>query len=314
MKSSANKDGANDRKRKPGQAFNAEFIQKLEKIRFVFKKLYLTGTVGERVMRQKGGRIEFAGHRDYSPGDEIRYLDWNAYARSEKLFIKEFAREESVPVYIIIDISASMMAGKIDFARQLAIALGYIGLISAQPVRLFAFTNDNLHASRAFDSDKELHEMMNFYRQFEPSGQTDLFYALSKFDKLAAKKGFLIMLSDLFENLPAGREGFDKDCRRILERLVSRGFLINIMHVSSGFDEIPRSDALYKLRDSESGEEKVVWVDNDALANYQHALLNFSEEWNTFCRKHNIKYFYLDTRLPIEDVIFKMLRQGELLR
>jgi uncharacterized protein (DUF58 family) len=295
--------------------FPEDFIRKLEKLRFVVKKMLFSGTVGEKTMKQKGGRIEFAGHREYTHGDETRYIDWNAFARLERLYIKEFAREESVPLHILLDISASMLSGelgingisKIDYAKQLVVAFGYIGLITGQPVRFFAFSNNSFYTSQIFESDKQLFEMMDFLRRLETSGQTDFYDAFTKFDRATTKKGFLIFLSDLFENS-------GKDSRKILERLNGRGFMINIMHISSGLDELSLLRGLYRLRDSESGEERVVWVDDRISSVYKRTFLSFSEEWNSFCLKHNMKYFYLNTRTPMEDVVFRLLRKRELLK
>ncbi|MFH1230549.1 MAG: DUF58 domain-containing protein [Planctomycetota bacterium] len=304
--------------------FSEEFIKKLEKLRFVVKKILFSGTVGEQIMRQKGGRLEFAGHRDYTHGDETRYIDWNAFARLERLYIKEFSQEQSIPLYILLDISTSMLStniqrparllrsggdviSKIDYAKQLAVVIGYIGLITGQPVRLFTFSQDSFHTSEIFESDKQLFEMMTFLRKLRAVGQTNIYDACTRFDKIINKKGFFILLSDLFENR-------GEDSHQILERLNSRGFIINIMHIFSGFDEIPRLSGLYKLRDLESGEEKVVWIDNKTISTYQHTFSSFSEGWNSFCLKHNIKYFYLNTRTSLEDVVFRLLRQRGLLR
>lgn len=315
--------------------FSEEFIKKLEKLRFIVKKILFSGTVGEQIMRQKGGRLEFAGHRDYTPGDETRYIDWNAFARLERLYIKEFSQEKSIPLYILLDISISMLSSniqiparlddasrsggparlrsggdvisKIDYVRQLAAALGYIGLITGQPVRLFASSHNSFYKSKIFESDKQLFEMMTFLRKLKAEGQTNIYDACTKFDKTINKKGFFILLSDLFENR-------GEDSHRILERLNNKGFIINIMHISSGFDESPPLSGLYRLRDSESGEEKVVWIDNKTISTYQHTFSSFSEGWNSFCLKHNIKYFYLNTRTSLEDVVFRLLRQRGLLR
>ncbi|MFH0888578.1 MAG: DUF58 domain-containing protein [Planctomycetota bacterium] len=379
--------------------FPEEFIKKLEKLRFVVKKILFSGTVGEQIMSRRGGRLEFTGHRDYTHGDETRYIDWNAFARLERLYIKEFAQEKSVPLYILLDISASMLStniqiparlparktssggdviSKIDYAKQLVAVLGYIGLIIGQPVHLFAFSHNSFHTSGIFKSDKQLFEMMAFLRKLEPIGQTNIYDACIRFDKIINKKGFFILLSDLFENIPARlsvrtdvhpggdtRSGggddshaplertiikdkdddsypersegsqrdsslsLQNDCgqlsnglgspeilllHRILERLNNKGFIINIMHIFSDFDEAPSLNGLYRLRDSESGEEKVIRIDNKTISKYRHIFSSFSEGWNSFCLKHNIKYFHLNTRTPLEDVVFRLLRQRKLLR
>jgi uncharacterized protein (DUF58 family) len=258
-------------------------------------------------MKQRGGRIEFAGHREYSPGDETRYLDWNAFARLERLYVKEFSREETLPLYLLLDISKSMSGGKFDYARQMAAALGFVGLVASQSVRVFAFNSNDFIASKPWRSDKQLFEMLGFLRVLKASGQTGLAPALARFDKTATRRGFLVVLSDLFDSAP-------EDSRKILQRLSRKGFIINIMHLSAGADEMPGDSGLFRLRDSESAEEQTVYLDNKTLEAYRHTFLAFSEDWNNFCLKHEMTYFYLDTIVPIEDVIFRMLRKRELLK
>ena len=294
--------------------FSADFIRKLEQLRFVIKKTLFSGTVGERVMKQKGGRIEFAGHRDYTPGDETRYLDWNAFARLGKLYIKEFSSEQTLPLYLLLDISQSMsgpdetkQAGKMNYCRQMAAALGYVGLVASQPVRLWAFNQRDFIASKPLHSGKQLFEMLTYLKGLKASGQTNLPEALARMDRAVTRKGFVIILSDLFETEP-------ESSRKILQRLSKKGFIINIMHISAGADEMPQASGLFRLRDSESAEEQTVWLDDKTVEAYRHTFLDFSEDWNKFCLKHDMKYFYLDTIVPSEDVIFRMLKKRELLK
>ncbi|MBI5778216.1 MAG: DUF58 domain-containing protein [Planctomycetes bacterium] len=294
--------------------FSAEFIRKLERLRFVIRKSFFSGTIGERMMKQKGGRIEFAGHREYSPGDETRYLDWNAFARLGKLYVKEFSREQTLPLYLMLDISNSMSGpdapkqmSKLDYCCQLAAALGYVGLVASQPVRLWAFNQSNFVASKQMHSDKQLFEMLTYLKELKASGQTSLSDALGRLDRAVTHKGFVIILSDLFEAEP-------ESSRKILQRLSKKGFIINVMHISAGADELPGVNGLVRLHDSESAEEQTVWLDEKTIEIYRQTFLGFSEDWNQFCLKHDMKYFYLDTIVPIEDVIFRMLRKRELLK
>jgi len=215
--------------------FSADFIRKLEQLRFVIRKSLFSGTVGERVMKQKGGRIEFAGHRDYTPGDETRYLDWNAFARLGKLYIKEFSREETLPLYLMLDISNSMsgpdepkQVSKMDYCRQMAAALGYIGLVAAQTVRLWAFNQRDFIASKPMHSDRQLFEMLTYLKGLKALGQTNLPEGLARLDRAVARKGFVIILSDLFESQ-------SEASRKILQRLAKKGFIINIMHHINDF-------------------------------------------------------------------------------
>jgi len=196
---------------------------------------------------------------------------------------------------------------KIDYCRQLAAALGYVGLVASQTVRLWAFNQSDFIASKQLHSDKQLFEMLTYLKGLKASGQTNLPEGLARLDRAVTRKGFVIVLSDLFEME-------SESSRKILQRLSKKGFIINIMHISAGADEMPQANGLFRLRDSESAEEQTVWLDDKTIEIYRHTFLDFSEDWNKFCLKHNMKYFYLDTIVSIEDVIFRMLKKRELLK
>src|SRR5437763_12851122 len=108
-----------------------EFLRKLEQLSIVSKKVFTGQLKGERRSAKRGTSVEFADYRNYTLGDDLRYMDWNTFARLEKLFLKLFIEEEDLHVYTLIDGSQSMAWGapsKFDYGRKLVAALGYIGL------------------------------------------------------------------------------------------------------------------------------------------------------------------------------------------
>src|SRR3954467_12938290 len=117
--------------------FDEGFLRQLERLRVLMKQPARGGLQGGRRSVKRGQSVEFADYRDYSLGDDLRQLDWNVYARLEKLFVKLFVEEEDVTVTFLVDASASMAAGrppKLLFAKRAAAALGYIGLASEDRV------------------------------------------------------------------------------------------------------------------------------------------------------------------------------------
>src|SRR5436309_6958225 len=124
------------------------FLGKLEQLSLVSKKLFAGQLKGEKRSTRRGISVEFADYRDYSAGDDLRYVDWNTYARLEKLFLKLFVEEEDLHVYLLVDASRSMAYGappKFDYARKIAAALGYIGLSNFDRVGATVFTDRMLH-------------------------------------------------------------------------------------------------------------------------------------------------------------------------
>src|ERR1700710_1268831 len=129
--------------RGPGMPlFGSEFMQKLEYLSLVSKRVFRGQLLAQRRTKQLGGGIEFADHREYVPGDDFRYLDWNVYARHDELLLKRFQEEEDLHVYVLLDCSKSMAFGspsKFDYARQVAAAMAYIALADLDRVAVIGF-------------------------------------------------------------------------------------------------------------------------------------------------------------------------------
>ena len=120
------------------ELLSAELLHQLERMELVSRKIFRGRMKGERRSRRKGQSVEFADFRSYVPGDDLRFIDWNLYARLDRLFLKLFLEEEDLHFYALIDASGSMDFGqptKFQYAKQLAAALGFIGLCRADRVR-----------------------------------------------------------------------------------------------------------------------------------------------------------------------------------
>src|SRR5215831_7804015 len=118
-------------------AFDAKFLKTLEALNLLARRTLTGDDRADRLTPRKGASLEFNDYRRYAPGDEIRYIDWNVYARHGSLFVKEFTAEENVHVSLLLDASGSMSFGrpsKFEAARELAAALGYIGLANFDTV------------------------------------------------------------------------------------------------------------------------------------------------------------------------------------
>ena len=127
------------------RSFDSDFLKKLEYLSLVSRRVFRGQLLAQRRTMQLGGGIEFADHREYTPGDDFRYLDWNVFARHDELLLKRFQEEEDLHVYFLLDCSRSMAFGdppKFDYARQVAAALAYIALADLDRVAVVAFAGD----------------------------------------------------------------------------------------------------------------------------------------------------------------------------
>jgi uncharacterized protein (DUF58 family) len=294
--------------------FDKGFLGRLERVKGLLKKVVLSGTAGERVSRQKGGRIEFIDHRAYTPGDEPRYVDWNLFGRTERLFVKEFASEQAAAMYILLDESNSMR-GQLGYVRQLAVVFGYAGLVLGGRVSMAVLpapAGDKIIRSSVFQSEQEINNVIRFMggnRQASEAEakneRTNISIALEEMDKSSGRKGVLIVISDLLE------DNSDKT-KDMLMRLAGKGLDVHIMHITAEREGIPVGTA--QLRDSETGELRLMEVTPAVHAAYQRAVTVFSEDWRHFCLQHNVRYYYIRATMALEDVLLQFLRAGGFLR
>src|SRR5919108_1904491 len=147
-----------------------EFLHRLEQLELVSRKIFLGRMKGERLSKRKGQSVEFADYRNYVIGDDLRFLDWNLFARLDRLFIRLFLEEEDLHFYILIDNSLSMDFGtptKLHYAKQLAAALGFIGLANLDRVVIEAFNERLTQTMPAARGRRSLWRLLDFLGKIE---------------------------------------------------------------------------------------------------------------------------------------------------
>src|SRR5207302_10151952 len=145
-------------------------LERREQLELVSRKIFLGRMKGERRSKKKGQSVEFADYRNYVIGDDLRFLDWNLFARLEKLFIRLFMEEEDLHFYVLIDNSLSMDFGnptKLHYAKQVAAALGFIGLVNMDRVVVEAFNNRLTQTMPAARGRRSLWRLMDFLQKIE---------------------------------------------------------------------------------------------------------------------------------------------------
>src|SRR5437899_8094015 len=154
-----------------------EFLARLEQLELVSRKIFLGRMKGERRSKRRGQSVEFADYRNYVVGDDLRFLDWNLFARLERLFIRLFMEEEDLHFYVLIDNSLSMDFGtpsKLHYAKQVAAALGFIGLVNMDRVVIEAFNDRLTQSMPALRGRRSLWRMMDFLQKIDSAGPSDL--------------------------------------------------------------------------------------------------------------------------------------------
>src|SRR4051794_41079903 len=158
--------------------FDEVFLRQLERLLLLLRSPVRGGLKGGRRSVKRGQSVEFADYRDYALGDDLRQLDWNVFARLEKLFVKLFVEEEDVTITLLLDASASMASGtpeKLLFAKRAAAALGYIGLASEDRVAISALGGRSSRRQSSLRGSGRVFRLLADLSAIEPvPGPTDL--------------------------------------------------------------------------------------------------------------------------------------------
>src|SRR3712207_5227898 len=150
-----------------------QFLARLEQLELVSRKIFLGLMKGERRSKRKGQSVEFADYRNYVKGDDLRFLDWNLYARLDRLFLRLFMEEEDLHFYVLLDNSLSMDFGaptKLHYAKQVAAALGFIGLVNLDRVKVEAFKDRLVQSLPALRGRRSLWRLLDFLDKLQPAG------------------------------------------------------------------------------------------------------------------------------------------------
>ena len=285
-----------------------KFLGQLEQLELVTKKIFLGRMKGERRSKRKGQSVEFADYRNYVVGDDLRFLDWNLYARLERLFIRLFMEEEDLHFYVLIDHSASMGFGdptKLHYAKQVAAALGFIGLINLDRVAIAAFTDKLTHEMQPLRGRKSLWRLLSFLDKIEPGGSGDLKESRRKFSLKCGGKGIVVVLGDFMDK--AGYED-------ALRYLVARQLDVYVIQVLSQEEVEPEIVGDLKLVDVEDEDTAEITVSGPLLRRYKQNLAAFRTGLHDFCIRRGATCLFTTNQVPFDKLVLSHLRQRGLVR
>ncbi len=284
------------------QLFDEAFLRRLEQLELASRRLTAGRMKGERRSIRRGQSVEFADYRNYTHGDDLRQLDWNVYARLEKLFVKLFVEEEDVTVHVLVDASRSMDFGepnKLDFARRAAAALAYLGLAHLDRVSV-AFLGDG-HASslRPLRGKGRVFEVFRFLSEPRSERLTGLAAAARDYAGRMRGTGPLILLSDLM----------DPGYLDALRDLAGTRSQLSVLHVLAPEEVDPDVPPDARLVDNETGQGIEVTGDDDLVGRYRSRLLGWQEEISAFCAKRGGAYVAVPSDVELTDLLFDVLRR-----
>lgn len=280
-----------------------EFLRVLERLSLLSKRAYAGALQGEKRSTRRGVSVEFADYRDYVPGDDLRYLDWNVYGRLDRLLLKLFVEEEDLRVYLLLDHSRSMHFGeprKFDHARKLVAALSYIALCGLDRVVIQAFSDHLEPGLRPLRGKANSGRIFDYLERLEADGGTGIDRALPRFAHEHTQPGLCVVVSDFLD--PVGYQ-------QGLTALLGRRFDLIALQVLSPDELNPAATGDLKLLDSETGESREVTISGSLLRRYRRNAENYCEELRTWCIGRGIAYLRTTTDDPIETMVLSALRR-----
>jgi uncharacterized protein (DUF58 family) len=288
--------------------FSDEFLKKLEYLYLVSKKLFSGRVRAERRTRKTGAGIEFADHRDYALGDDVRYVDWNLYGRLDKLLLRLFEEEEDLSIYMLLDCSRSMLIGdppKLDYAMKVVAALCYVGLANLDRVSIVPFS-DRLHERLPPARGKgRIFKVFDFLRGVDAGGMTRLGPCLTQFVHQTKRRGMVVVVSDFYD--PVGFE----DGLNVLRYHRFDPFVVQL------FDRREADPPLHgdlTLLDCETGEPREVTISASILEDYRREHERYCKELEGFCTARAVPFFRTSTEIPFDDLILRIFRAGGFLK
>ena len=294
------------------ELLDSRLMARLDQLDVMSRKIFAGKLQGERRSKKRGQSVEFADYRNYVVGDDLRFIDWNLYARLDKLFLRLFMEEEDLSVSIIMDTSASMNYGepnKLMHAKRVAAALGYIGLVHHNRVGLYSFTetiDDQITGLRGRRPIPRLLEFLD-RQHAQPGTPGHMEAALKRLAMLNRQAGVVVLISDFFDK---------GDLNAALRYLADDRYDVYAIQLLSPQEVDPVKGELVgdlRLTDMEDGDIAEVSVTSALVKRYQANLQAYCNHVRDQCLRRGVSYMVSETSVKFETVILKYLRERGLL-
>lgn len=281
-----------------------KFVRELEVLRRRLEVRARSGASGEHTARRRGGSAEFQEHRPYSPGDDLRRIDWAAYARTDEPVLKLFRAEEDVILRIVVDASASLDFGtppKFEAASRLAAAFGYMALASSERAQVVAAGEGIVREETPVRGRNGLLGLLRALAAITPRGGTDLSRAIDTIVRKSKRPGMMLVVSDFFDSGPLVTA---------ISRAVAAGHDVSLVQVVAPEEIEPVYDGDWALEDAESGAIVEVTMDAEALEAYALRFAGLCEELRQVARRHRATYVRARTDEPLEGVVRRIVSRS----
>ena len=273
-------------------AFDSDFLKKLEYLYIVSKKIFAGRIKAERRSTRRGVSVEFADYRNYTAGDDFRYIDWNAFARLDELLLKLYEEREDLHIYFLVDASQSMTYGelpKLIYAKRVAAALAYIGLSNLDRIGITAFNTTDMNRLPTERGKGKIFTVLNFLDQIDGTGETDLENAFHNFVHMTKRRGLVVLISDLFDP-----KGFTAG----LNMLKFQKHDLFVIHIIDEKEAEPNLLGDYHLVDVETDQLRPVTINENHIKRYQALFKKYCDDLDRYCTQREISLVRTMTKAP----------------
>lgn len=289
----------------PSPLIDRASLEKLERLSVRWNRSFAGLLGGRNVSRQAGVGHEFLDHRHYHHGDDLRSINWRAYLRLERLFLKMFRTEPRTPIRILLDISESMSCGgeesgepKFAYACRLAAALAYVGLVRLETVVIYPFSDRLFESFRAQGGRHRYAQAADYLEHLETGGTSDFAAAVRGFANEVRTPGLTVVISDFLD------EG---DATLALQRLAAEGHELALTQLAAPEDREPPWNGELEIEDAETGQLLRVQFDREGARAYAAAFDEYCASIEKIAVRNEGRYVLLNTDLPLEDALYGSL-------
>lgn len=285
---------------------DSRFLRRLECLSIRARQIHPGPLPALHATPLRGSGLEFADHQPYAPGDDLRYLDWNVYARHGQLLVKRFQEERDLRVDLLVDASRSMMIGqpsKWDYAKRVLAAMAYVALAGLDRVAVTLFADQIVGRYPIIRGKNQILSLLRYLEQQSPQGtDTNLDVATQSLTARSEPSGVAIIISDFLDTA-----GY----RRAIDRLRHRRFDVYLLQVLDASELASPLRGDVELVDVETGRVRPVVVRERTQRLYAASWEAFRKELRVYARRHGMGFISTTTEVPFEHLVLHMMRQSD---
>ncbi len=275
------------------------FLERLERLTIHWQKSFSGIVGGHNLSRYSGSGQEFLDHRNFTTGDDLRAVNWRAYMRLEKLFLKLFQIEPRVPIRLLLDSSESMGLGsKWEFARRLTAAIVYVGLVRLDAIQIIPFRDSLEEGLQSGGGRHRFSPVANYLEGLQASGRTDFEKVAREFLSTNRQKGLLIVISDFLGG---------PDCLKPLQYMADFGHELFLLQVWDENERVPDVTGDLEITEAETGEVLKITFDDDARRRYTESFDAHAEQLRRLALRNQGRYAAIPTSANLEETVFSAL-------